>query len=700
MSYYAPGSVMGESVEIVTEKLKELKLLSDRYNGELSKVLTDIGNITIEDVPPPEQLPVPTIDVPKIQIDKIPSFEHQGLDVPTLPILHNLDGLLAGLDRIDLSLGDMPNAPNEPALDLPVAPTLKQIVPPKTPSFDMAVNLPPTPVIDRINLPTRPSIDTSLDLPDAPDMSLPEMARLFDVSVPTWNESDLPTWDDSIVRQMNPTHFSFNHNWWHEEDYQSKLYDKLLITAQNMLDPTKIANFGLPDGVVNALFNKPRERLAKETKRAMQEATHRWASRGFSLPSGVLDRQISAILDDEALKVSELNNEIFVNATKEQMEQLRFAVTQGLALEQHTFNIFDNMVKRLFEVARYNTEAQFKLYDYYIQIFNTNNESYKMAVDIYNAKVQNILTVYKTKLESQSMIGQLNSQLLDIYKTKLQGVQMNAEVFKTLMQGASMKMEAAKTTLDAYRADLQAYSESLNAERMKFELYKTRLDGENAKAEMGKTHAQIYATQMDAYKTQVQSEQVKLEAYDTMIKGELSKAQIYDTQVKAYAERLRAYQATGDLGLKEIQIKTDLAKSYIAKYGAELDGYKANLQANLSLVQTNAESFKAGVDAWRGKMQLELQGLETQSKWTDMQTRTNIAYSEMKMKEYESLVKNAQTKAQIALEAAKAVGQFSAQLAAGAMSAGHISASISASGSASNSESKSVSESTSHNYSY
>lgn len=703
MSFYADGSVMGEAVDVVTTKLKELKILSDQYNATLTKSLADIGNIKLDDVPAPTPIDLPPIDIPTVDISDAPSYSEKVLAVPDMPTLHNLDSILQGLDDIDISLGDMPKAPHDPLLNIPNAPTLKEIGIPAKPSFDMAVNVPPTPVIDRINLPTRPDVNADIDLPAPPNMSLPEMAQLFDITLPQWDEPILPEWDETVARQLDPAKFTFSHDWWDEQEYQSELYGKLLTTAQNMLDPAKIGNFGLPDGVVNALFNKPRERLARETKRAMQEATTRWASRGFSLPSGVLDKQINAILDDENLKVSELNAEIFVNATKEQMEQLRFAITQGLALEQHTFNIFDNMVKRMFEMARYNAEAEFKVFDYHIQIFNVNNDSVRMATEIYKSKLEAVLsklTIYKAKIDAQSAIGQLNQQLLEVYKTKLQGVQMNTEVFKTLMQGVGVKMDAVKTQIEAYRTDLQAYSEAINGEKLKFELYKTRLDGENVKAEIGRTHAQIYATQMDAYKTQVESENRKLDAYDSIVKAELAKVQIYDTQVKAYAERLRAYQSQGDLGLKQIQIKTDIAKAYLSKYSAELDGYKAHLQANLSEVQNHTETFRASVDAWRSKVQMQVAGLETQSKWTDMQTRTNIAHSEMQMKQYEALMKNAQTKAQIALEQAKSVGQFSAQLAAGAMSAGHISASISASGSASNSVSKSESTSTSHNYSY
>ncbi|MDN6883126.1 hypothetical protein QMO14_05870 [Variovorax sp. CAN2819] len=61
---------------------------------------------------------------------------------------------------------------------------------------------------------------------------------------------------------------------------------------------------------------------------------------------------------------------------------------------------------------------------------------------------------------------------------------------------------------------------------------------------------------------------------------------------------------------------------------------------------------------------------------------------------------------QIALEAAKALGQHTAQLAAGAMSAMHVSADISGSGSASASASASASDSnsnstsTTYNYQY
>jgi len=71
-----------------------------------------------------------------------------------------------------------------------------------------------------------------------------------------------------------------------------------------------------------------------------------------------------------------------------------------------------------------------------------------------------------------------------------------------------------------------------------------------------------------------------------------------------------------------------------------------------------------------------------------------------RVSEHITRMQNAAQQFQIALKAAKALGQYAAQLAAGAMSVVHVSASISGSGSASVSDSNSNSTSTTYNYQY
>ena len=150
--------------------------------------------------------------------------------------------------------------------------------------------------------------------------------------------------------------------------------------------------------------------------------------------------------------------------------------------------------------------------------------------------------------------------------------------------------------------------------------------------------------------------------------------------------------------MKQAQINIDAARAYVTTYLADVDGFKAELQAGLSEVQYNTQVFTAQVDGWRAQVAANTADSEMQSRYADMNTRTNLAYAEMQMSEYNAKVSQAQEQARIALEAAKATGQYTAQLAAGAMSAAHVSASISGSGSAGISSSDS--ESTSYNYSF
>ena len=146
-----------------------------------------------------------------------------------------------------------------------------------------------------------------------------------------------------------------------------------------------------------------------------------------------------------------------------------------------------------------------------------------------------------------------------------------------------------------------------------------------------------------------------------------------------------------DVKVKENQIKISAAEAKIRQYATDMDVYKAQLDASLAEANYQVQVFGAEVDAYKAQNSVAVSNAELQSKYADLALRTNIAYAEMQMNEYQTRQNAANQKAQIALESAKALGQYSAQ---------HVSASMSAGYSSSHSKSESKSESTSHNYSY
>jgi predicted nucleic acid-binding Zn-ribbon protein len=487
---------------------------------------------------------------------------------------------------------------------------------------------------------------------------MPEMEALEKLTIPAFEFPQLPDFDGKPPSLDGVTVPDVFINW-NEPDYQPELLGDLQVQIRNMM----AGGTGLPAAVEDALFSRARERDSAEAERAVQEAMDVWASRDFSMPPGMLAKQISVIREQSRLKAAELNRDILIEAAKWEIESIRFAVQQGMALEQLTMNLFENATKRLFEAARFQAEAKINVFNAQISLFNAQNAGFETLAQVYRTKLDGAiakLTAYKTAIEGQVALGQINQQKVDVFKAKLAAVQSSVEVYKAMMSGAQVRADVIKNQFDAYRTEIQAFAEQIGAEKVKFD------------------------------------------AYESQVKAESAKVGMYEAQARAYASTVQAVSNKADIKVKGAQLKMEAARTKVSKFLADVDAYKARLQASLSEIQTATSAYSAKVDGWKSLASANVAEAEMQSRFADMNTRTSIAYAEMQISEYQTKMQKAVEEAKIALEAAKAVGQYTAQLAAGAMSAAHVSASISGSGSSNVSRSRSNSESlsTSHNYNY
>ncbi len=627
----APDSIMGEAISTVTEQMAKIDWMADTYSAQLSSALADIGNITIADVPVPTRLLAPSASPPQIDVGSAPSFTPATLVVPEAPTVIDIDALLSDLDIGVLEA--LPDAPVPAIITIPEAPALSSIA-----------------------LPVRPDIDTSVDLPVAPVITMPEMDALVQITLPDFVFPQLPAFNDvpPTLDSITVPDVFIN---WAEPVYASELLDDLTSQVSLMM----AGGTGLPAPVQDALFARTRERISADTNRQVQESVDNWAARDFSMPPGMLIKQANVIREQGSLKVAEINREIMVESAKWEIENIRFAVQQGIALEQLTQNLFENMAKRLFEVAKYQAEAEINVFNAQISLFNAQNSAFETLAKVYRTKLDGAiaeLTAYKTAIDGQIALGQINQQRVDVFKARLTAVQANVDVYKAMMQGASVKADTIKNQFDAYKADVQVYAEQLGAEKAKFD------------------------------------------AYDSRVKGESAKAGVFESQTKAYASTVQAIASKSDIKLKGSQLKMEAARTRIQKFLGDVDVFKARADVNLREVQNATSVYQSQVEGWRAKVAAAVSEAEMESRFADMNVRTNIAYSEMQMSEYTARMNNAIQQANIMLEASKALGQYTAQLAAGALSAAHVSASISGSGSASSSDSTNHSTSTSYNYSY
>lgn len=627
----APDSILGEAISTVESKMNQLDSLAGKYSDLLSAALGQIGSVTIHDVPAPTRLIAPTANPPDVILDAMPVYTPATLVMPPEPDNISIDDLLTGLDMV--TMDDLPALPEAIPITIPEAPAMADL-----------------------SAPVRPDIDTSIEIPAAPVISIPEMDDLVQITLPEFQFPQLPTFDGVPPDLANITVPNVFINW-AEPEYASELLDDLVAQVKTMM----AGGTGLPAAIEDALFSRARERDSAETKRQIQEAVDNWAARDFSMPPGMLIKQANVVREQGRLKAAETNRDILVQAAQWEIENLRFAVQQGIALEQLTQNLFENMVKRLFEIARFQAESEISVFNAQISLFNAQNSAFQTLTQVYRTKLDGAiaqLTAYKTAIEGQVALGQINQQRVEVFKARLDAVQANVEVYKAMMQGASVRADTIKNQFDSYRADVQAYSEQINAEKVKFDAYESRVKGESAKAE------------------------------------------VFDSQTRAYASTVQAIANKADIQVKSGQLKMEAAKTRIQKYMGDVDVFKARADVNLREVQNATMVFQAQVEAWRAKASTVVAEAEMESRFADMNARTNIAYAEMQISEYTARMQNAIQQAQIMLEASKALGAYTAQLAAGALSAAHVSASISGSGSATTSDGRSESKTTNYNYSY
>lgn len=626
-----PDGVMDAAITTVMDRIENMDRIASRYQKELSESLANISSVKIAPIDPPKSLNLPNTDIPKVDLGDVPVFKAIPFNQPNSPIFTDITTLLNDLDLSDL---DIPTMPVMPSVELPSMPGMNQVL-----------------------VPDRPDYDTNIELPEAPTIILPDLEELVQITIPEFTFEEMPDFEGvppSISDITIPSVFID----WSEPDYESDFIEDLHIEIKKGMQE---GGTGLPKDIEEAMFNRARSRESKETERAVKEAVQEWSSRNYSMPPGMLVKQVAVLREEGRLKSSELNRDILIEATKMEIDNIRFLIQQGMALEQITSNLHNNMANRMLEVARFEAESLITVFNAQISLFNAQNAAFESLTSVYKTKLEGALaklSAYKTSVDAQVAIGQINEQRVAVFKAKTESVLSSVEIYKALVSGASIRADVLKTKFDAYRSEVQVYSEQINAEK------------------------------------------VRVEAYEAQVRGETSKVNMFEAQARAFASSVQAVQAKADVKSKSIQLKMEAAKTWIQKYSADVDGYKANLQASLNEVQLNTTAFGAQVEAWKAGAGMEVSQAEMQSRYADMNVRTNIAHAEMQIKEYESKAQRALQEAQLALEAAKSLGQYTAQLAAGAMSAAHVSASISGSGSSSASVSRSNSESTSHNYTY
>lgn len=504
-----------------------------------------------------------------------------------------------------------------------------------------SITLPAPPAaIDLSDKPVRPTLN-AITIPGAPVINQPDLGDLVAINIPTFTFPELPTFDGTAptVDFVAPNTTLI----WADPVYASTNLTEIQARVSLMLG----GGTGLPPYIEAALFDRARGREDMLGLKSRQEAFDSFAGRGFTMPPGMLAAQVNAVIEDNRLKASAINRDIMVKAADWEIENLRFAVQQGIALEGTLIAMFQQMAQRTFEVARYRVEAEVSLFNAKVGLFNAQQNAYQTAASVYKTRIEGALAeleVFKAEIQAQLAIGQLNEQTVKVFQAKLEATRNQVEIYKATMEGVRAQSDVNKNEIDAYKADVSAYAEGISAQKIIFD------------------------------------------AYDSQVKGELGKTQIIEAESRAFAATVQAYDSRSNIKVKNLQVKIEAMQAATSRFSARADMERSRVTSQLGVVQARAEAYRADIGRFSAELNAQTANTESNGRLLQARLSNNLAYFEVMVKEYDARMARMLEQSKLQSEAQKAAGKMASQLAAGAMAAIHVQAGMSGSATISSTE--------------
>lgn len=547
-------------------------------------------------------------------------------------------------------------------------PTISSVTIPKFSPSIAHLSIPPTPQPGLFEFTTPVPTHEEFVFPPAPVYTLPDSPTLTPITIPatpnivlpTLNLVDFPELVDLNIDTLIP---------WTEPIYTPEVWTDVKAQLLTFF----AGGTGIRPDIEEAMVNRGLDREARVVRQQIQQTEEEWSSRGYTAPPGMLAKNIQTLREEGLIKKLGLNREVVIKVMDAEMENLRFAVQQGIVGEQMFMTLFLAAAERLFLVQRLHVEMQIQLYNTLIAAFNAKLQQNLIRAQVYEVQVRAALAeieVFKALIEAESIKADINKTLVDQYGAEIRARQTIVQLYSEEIKAVGVRADVFESEVGAYRAEIEAFSALVGADKHRFDAFATAMEGEKAKADIVGSEARAYQAVVSGIDVGVRAEVGALEG-----------------EVAAFRAEVLAYQAKIG-GLEGIN------KSELAAIQSHLAGYQAS-----------TSRFVANIGAEEAKSNLEL------GAWQAKQTIT-IAQYEAQVKRFQALLEKAVQQANMALEGIKSAGQLSSTISAGALAAMHVGATISGSGGVSasgsdgvsfafsDSESKSCSEGKSINISY
>ncbi len=483
--------------------------------------------------------------------------------------------------------------------------------------------------------PSKPSL-SPITLPAEPTLPTVTKPTLLELDLPVYEPIDIPAFDGVRPTRDFPdveNTFVFN----------EPAYDYTQITSIKAAIGRMLAGQeGFSAPVEQAIFDRAVAREDRDASRAVQEAFYDAAARGFDTPPGATMARVAEVRQGILDRRATLSREIMLRADDTQRENLRLAISSGIALEQVLVGLHNSIADRLLQAQRLALQSAIDVLNARIAAYNADQQAYATDAQVYRDRIEAIKTrvdIFRARIEAEKAKAEINRELVQAYEAEIRAMLAQVEVYKTQIDAKKVENEINTQRIEAYRAEVQAFAELVRA----------------------------WETEWNGYRTRVQSQAEKLRGYEIGVNA-------YTARLNAWAETNRTEIAKGQfyLGEKDLQVRG---------YLALLERLNTDIRAESARVDAVARTFEADSRMYEASGRLEDSRQSSNQRQFQLKMEEERTKKELSLQSARVAIEQSIQIAQLVLRKLETLAQVSGQLAASTTSAINMGASISASNS-------------------
>jgi len=513
-------------------------------NSRLSYATTNTP--TLPDFQDPEGKPGNWTD----QLNEVTDIILAGADVPGTPQLFPVP---------ETNVPEFLDAGDGPTFTFPTLPNDFTTAAPTSPGFDA----PTIPTAPTYTMPTAPTL-TTITVPSVPEFS----------DVPTFTGT-LPT---DIVAPEIPT-LSFT-----EEDYTSAL-----TTAAEAWLADTIANggTGLDASVEQAIFDRSLAREVEAARRNLENALDEFAP-GFSAPSGALNRKVLALRADLTDRTEDLNRKIAEDQARLAQDNTQFALSETLKHEAVLLQHHNAVADRALAYAKSLVDVAVAVYELKVAEYNVRLDGYRTEAQVFGELIKAAaleIEHFRAELEVTKTQIEVDAALVDRYQSEIEAVKLLSDFYNSQLAGAKIEADIEAVTLQAFRAEIDAYVAEARAKELEYSAYRAGVEGEKAKADVYRAEVDAVRSANEGKRGIVDAEKIRVDGVLAANRGKLdltrAQTEIYRTQIEQNASAIRAAVDSyiAQTSAYRANIEVEVAKARVGQGNAEiaLENAKGNV---------------------------------------------------------------------------------------------------------------------------